>query len=119
MSMTLLVPLDGSQAAEQALPTVRAIARRADARVILVRAVPISSFPIGHRPEKQFHLEQEAQQYLASIARQLATEGIQVQQAAPSGDVAEEILAAISVWQPDLVVIASHGRTGLSQLLYG
>ncbi|ACZ43436.1 UspA domain protein [Thermobaculum terrenum ATCC BAA-798] len=114
----LLVPLDGSLAAEQALPYAEALARRSGAGVILLRAVPE---PRGVPDPIEAHLREvhEANEYLAEVASRLAAGEIQVETSVPLGDAVRWIAEEAQLRQADLIVMATHGRTGIGRWLYG
>lgn len=131
----LLVPLDGSERAEAALPHAAALAQRFEARVILFRAVSLppvaAAVPLAPGQSspaaivETVELAQEVQeasiQYLEGLARRLRAHniGADVRVGDDTGDVAESILAAAESEGADLIVMTTHGRTGLSRLLFG
>jgi len=66
------------------------------------------------------HVTRDAQQYLERLATSLRAAGfivtIEIQ---PEGDAKTAILAAAAAWPADLIVMGSHGRTGLDRVLLG
>ncbi|MCW5850253.1 MAG: universal stress protein [Anaerolineae bacterium] len=123
----LLVPLDGSTFAAAAIPPAADLARAFDWTVTLLRVVTPST-PVVVDPELQRPLLSEtllqqakvdAEQYLASVADGLRREGLRVQLCLRVGEAAEAILDECSASGASLVVMATHGRTGLGRLLYG
>jgi nucleotide-binding universal stress UspA family protein len=119
MALTILVPLDGSPLAEQALPYASTLARTGQARVILVRATLAHALPGLDSAKDQLRGELSARDYLATVAGRLMAQGIEVETANPPGDAAEKILEQVRIWNPDLVVMATHGRGGLAHMIYG
>ena len=64
-------------------------------------------------------IREELTDYLAEKAVILKHLGCQVQTEIGFGDPAEEILAAAKAHQVDLIAMATHGRTGLAQVIFG
>ncbi len=120
MFSRILVPLDGSELAESALEPASAIARAFAAEMFLVRVVPVpvhqrAGFSMG---EVEAELA-EADDYLASIASRMKEDDVKVHYAVRQGDVAEEILQHAADNDCDLIVICTHGRSGLARWVYG
>jgi nucleotide-binding universal stress UspA family protein len=130
MFTRILVPLDGSELGERAVPVAARLARARDATVLLVRAItlPIAIARLygpGFMPFDGASLADpewqraEAQDYLTRLAGQPDLAGIAVETHLPSGEATPAILRTIQEQQADLVVISSHGRTGLSRWVLG
>lgn len=126
MYNTILVPLDGSKRAEAILTHVEEIALSCEAKVILVRVIEPVPYVMG--PEgipvmvHQEDLEQrtnQAQAYLDARAGEFREKGINVKSDVLHGPVVEAIIDAAEREKADLIAIASHGRSGLSQVFYG
>jgi nucleotide-binding universal stress UspA family protein len=118
MFSTLVVPLDGSELAERALPYAVRFAAERGGRLVLVRAA-LGPPPSGLDWERQqLAAMQETTSYLASVAEKVATR-VPVRTAPLYGHPAQEILAAVGRFGADSIVMATHGRTGLAHLLYG
>ncbi|HEY8742958.1 MAG TPA: universal stress protein [Chloroflexota bacterium] len=118
MFSTLVVPLDGSELAERALPYAVRFAAERGGRLVLVRAA-LGPPPSGLDWERQqLAVMDEATAYLASVAEKVATR-VPVTTAPVYGHAADEILAAVEQFDADSIVMATHGRTGLAHLLYG
>jgi nucleotide-binding universal stress UspA family protein len=105
--LPIIVPLDGSPFAEQALPTAQALAQAFGAYLVLVRAV--APGPEGPQPNAQE--QREARDYLARIRFDLEAQGT-------TATTIAEIGIAINViehtWREQgagLLVMASHGQT--------
>jgi nucleotide-binding universal stress UspA family protein len=112
----ILVPLDGSSLAECVLPHVIALATR-DAGVTLLHVLeeqreqhetPLAS-PLDAQLEKV-----AARAYLAEVAERLSRAGIPVETAAVSGLAAAEVVAYAQQNDVDLIVMSTHGESGLS-----
>ena len=123
MHRRVLLPLDGSVMAEQALPFAVAQAERFRSELILLRAVG-SWNGNGQSPVElgwvQDQMGQWARDYLESIATQVRVEGVPVKvvvllQAPPH----EAITQFAEVNGVDLIVICSRGQSGPSRWLMG
>jgi nucleotide-binding universal stress UspA family protein len=80
----------------------------------------LSTYPgMVEKAQGQIHAVAEAGHYLASIAAKLAETGIPVEWATPYGPAAEGILTEIDLHLADLVVMCTHGRSGLDRLISG
>jgi nucleotide-binding universal stress UspA family protein len=131
MFKRILVPLDGSELAEAALPYAEELAKCCDTEeVILVsvteriqgyRAFEDPGEPLGQQltPEAVGKKEKQAQRYLSRIAEPMEAKGIKVDKEVLLGDPAEEI--AIYAKHPgcDIIVMSSHGRSGPSRWAHG
>jgi len=118
MFSTLVVPLDGSELAERALPYAVRLAAERGGRLVLVRSA-LGPPPSGLDWEQQQRVVMdESSAYLAGVAEKVATR-VPVTAAPVYGHPADEILAAVRQYDADSIVMATHGRTGLAHLLYG
>lgn len=119
---TILLPLDTSELAEQALPHAVELARSFDADLELLTVVGASRDDglDVHAPEDEWDPRAlEAQEYLEGVAGRLAQDGLSVRTAIRRGDVAEEIMAHSTEAGCDLIVMCTHGRSGLGRWVYG
>ncbi len=117
----LLVPLDGSALAESVLSAAEFFARTLHARLTLVHVVELVPPPTVHG---QPHLmdADAAQSYLDGLKRDLALQQIDVQtdiHHAQQGNVALSILRSAKTLSADLILLCSHGRSGLRDMLFG
>ena len=106
----ILVPLDGSELAEKALPYVKTIARLKNSNVILF-AVSLAIFV--DRRDRLFA------SYLEVSAKELNEEGIKATTATSYGDVSEEIVKYANNNKIDLIVMATHGYSRAKRWLFG
>ena len=120
----ILVPLDGSEQAEGALPVATRIARNSGNSLILLRAViPLHEIAwpsygiVRNAPDILAQECIEANSYLQKLATSDSLKGITVHTEVIEGDPANAILS--SAYQPDLIVICSHGTTGLTRWMQG
>jgi nucleotide-binding universal stress UspA family protein len=125
----LLVPLDGSPEAEAALPYAALLATATGAAVHLVRVVPtLGTVSTRSGPAATFTPaataalldieEEQARGYLAEVSRrdfpaQRATAEVR------RGDVVAELARAIAASQAELVILGTHGRSGLAGFFTG
>jgi len=124
----ILVPLDGSSLSERALPAARALAQKFESHVILLRVldIPTPTAPtsrpevtIGWVREARQHAHQEAQSYLEAIQRDLCDAGIDTRVLLRDRSPAEDILDVAGDEDVDLIVMSTHGRSGLGRWAFG
>jgi nucleotide-binding universal stress UspA family protein len=121
----ILVPLDGSEMAEQVLPVVSPIARVLEAEMTLLQVVTthvLGSFSSEWYPPLQSTfdmVEQQAKAYLKRMAGCLDEQGIETSTAVWAGSVAESIVKYADTGQIDLIAMCTHGRTGLARWALG
>lgn len=116
----ILVPLDGSELAEAALPRAAELARESGAKLLLVRAAQAHVFPGVDPTEAQVHVVEEAEQYLAGVAARLRADGVaDVETSVWYGPPALSIVEAARLRRADLIVMTTHGRSGLGRLILG
>jgi nucleotide-binding universal stress UspA family protein len=132
MYQKILVPLDGSKEAEHALPHIKTAATGYDppAKVILYRAIG-SLFPVGtgeytlsdKYSKKEQELEEAAAKYLREIADNLRKDGVNVADpvmvSISVSDVASEILECAEGNEVDLIIMTTHGRSGITRWAFG
>jgi nucleotide-binding universal stress UspA family protein len=107
MIKSVLVPLDGSDLAEEAIGYARPIAERHNAQIHLV-------FVISQDADASE--DDDARIYLSGIAEQL---GPQTQVHVRIGTPAEEIIETGDSLEEPLIVMTTHGRTGFGRWIYG
>lgn len=113
----ILVPLDRSELAECVLPHAIALARALDSPLILLHVLSASDDPNRLRAVDplEWHLRRaEAESYLQAACARLEEAGIASEAHVNDGDAAEQIVAFAHENQIGLVVMASHGQSGLS-----
>jgi nucleotide-binding universal stress UspA family protein len=116
---TVLVPLDGSELAERALPFAFELARATRGRLLLVRAVLAYSSETEEGTTK-VPVYPRAEAELAAVASRLRAAGVRAEAHVALGiAAADSILAAAAEQRADLVVMSTHGRGGLGRFLYG
>lgn len=117
----ILVPLDGSRFAEAALPkAVELVRNNPDATLILLRAAEATTFPGVDPIAAQVSVVQEAEDYLETVAARLREDGVSgVKTSVWYGAAAPSILEAARIANPDLIMMSTHGRTGIGRLIVG
>lgn len=115
----LLVPLDGSPLAEQALTRALDLVD-GDATLLLLRAAEASTWPGVDPTNEQIRVVSEAERYLDGVRAALAAKGIRrVETSVWYGPPAAAIVEAARVADVDLIVMTTHGRSGLERLIVG
>ena len=123
----ILLPTDFSGCANYALPYAAAIARAASATVICVNVVEPLVPAVGYTgmaeampiAEMNEQMEDSAERELPDVLSCEELHGLQVEEAIGHGDAAAEIVRIADERQVDLIVISSHGRTGLGRIIFG
>ncbi len=117
MFKRILVPLDSSKLAECVLPHLVAIARICEPEVQLLRV----SEPLGVTarlrlidPVDWLTRKAEAGSYLSGITERLQDAGLRVSMQLYDGRPAERIIEIAHTWNADLILMSSHGQSGLS-----
>src|SRR6476660_3545701 len=124
---TILLPTDFSECGNYALSFATSLARTFGASVICVHVIePIvptvgysgmtEPLPIADITEQ---LEDSAERELPKLAECDECAGINVEEIIAHGEAASEIVRVAKERNVDLIVIASHGRTGLGRILFG
>lgn len=121
----ILVPLDGSSLSESALPVAEGLARSFGSPLVLVRAAEMPHVvsaapgdPVVLVGVKESVLE-ETNTYLQHKQREIASRGMQVSTESTIGAPAWFIGERAQAHHAGLVVMASHGRSGLGRWLLG
>ncbi len=130
----LLVPLDGNAEHEQGLPIAAGLARRTGASLHMLAVVPTLSTLSGRQTTTGRATgrllpgatravldlaQQEAVDYLKRRAAELRAEGVRVSAEVARGDPVKNIVDAAQAIQADLIVLGTHGKTGLDAFWAG
>ena len=124
----VLVPLDGSELAEQILSHAKIIASALDAEIELLRVYSPVSSAVAPAPIPFYHpiltteaLQQSAEKYLAEKVEQLRIPGgsTRVSYSAARGSAADQIIETAQRNPGTLVAMSTHGRTGLRRWIMG
>lgn len=122
---TILCPLDFSEPSEQTFKVAVELASVFSARLFLVNVVPeLPALPpdpnfVFEVPEYELTLSADADEKLHNLANQAASRGIAVDTTVGHGDAAKEIVRIAEDQSADLIVIATHGLTGLQHAVFG
>ena len=128
MFSRILVPVDGSPLAEQAVPFAAHIARATGGTVLLMRALapgalgyyePALGPYVGPPPGLLQQESTDAQAYLTRISGWPVLSGLAVETDPVVGLAAPAIAHVSEEWHADLVVLTTHGRTGLTRWVLG
>ncbi|HVB65179.1 MAG TPA: universal stress protein [Nitrolancea sp.] len=128
----IMVLLDGSDLSEKALPYAAELARDSGGQLHLVRVAETYRDELPDKPPHIFtapsyqamlehfdELERQARDYLAGVATRLEGELLSVTSEVLSGDPFREIGKCSEREQPDLIVMTTHGRSGIARWFYG
>lgn len=122
MFKQILVPLDGSNLSEASLVPAAYLAERLQSSVTLLHVIEQDPPSEVH---KERHLTQpaEAEAYLKDAAERAFPAKVKVQthvHSAAVSDVARSIVEHVTnEFRPDLIIICSHGRSGMHDVLFG
>lgn len=131
----ILAPLDGSAFAEQALPHVEQIAAVEHSEIHLLSVAPlledqalamVDLYPVyvyrGYlidQEDQLKHIQSELEGYLQHVSHRLQAHGHAVRTAVRFGQPAEEIMRYAEETGCSLIVMSTHGRSGLGRWVYG
>jgi nucleotide-binding universal stress UspA family protein len=120
----IVVPLDGSDLSEAALPYARLFARATGSKLLLVTVWDTAEQRLLSRlPDVPGDIEQRAldycRDYLTGVANGLAAEGVEVETTVLAGDTVEELVRLLDERAARLLIMATHGRSGLGRWWYG
>jgi nucleotide-binding universal stress UspA family protein len=124
----ILVPLDGSRLSECVLAHVTALARDCSVeRVSVVRVVEPMNPVVGDgyvfEPERIQAIDEAerkiSEEYLSNVVRGLSRDGIHVEAHVLSGRVAETLTNFAEGTSVDLILMATHGRSGITRWMLG
>jgi nucleotide-binding universal stress UspA family protein len=125
---SLVVPLDGSELAEVALSSATYLAKKLAVEIYLLRAYtnPYGAFAVGAGPyavnvdQLMAGLRDETRSYLEANMTALRKQGIEeISYLLQEGSAAEEIVAVAKETADSLIVMSSHGRTGVKRWVLG
>ena len=130
MYKKIMVPLDGSELAECALPHLETIVKGCQsAEVIIVQAVEPISIPYGLEVTKfasleqveafQTHLKVAAEKYVNGIVARLGKGVVTANAEIIYGKASEALTDFVTKNGVDLVIMATHGRSGISRRVWG
>jgi len=119
----ILVPLDSSELAECALPEIKKlIAEGFPREIILLSVVSVPTLTVGEGvdyPALRNSRFEKFREYLEGVRKRIAAEGITVKTEIHEGDPAHAINQYVKNNAVDLIVIATHGYSGMKRLMFG
>lgn len=135
-SQTLIVSLDGSELAESILPHAEVLAKQRGAvpvNLVLIRVAEPLNIPTYYSPDisgvslnwgnfiqqETERRKQAAKEYLAKVEEKLKNKGIAVKSVVIEGRPTDEVVDFVNKTPNSMIIMATHGRSGLSRLVYG
>lgn len=122
----ILVPLDGSEVSERILPEIEKIADKLKANISIMRVAfihPIPAIDITKASDvtkAEVAVVHEAEEYVHMIEEKLKAKGFTVGSHVRYGpDAADEILDHTDQYDTDLIMMSTHGRSGVKRWLLG
>lgn len=127
MYKKIMVPLDGSHIAECVIPHIEAIAKKSSAKVELVTVIEPLEIPtrgqiaISDDEIKKIDSEgkKEANKYLDQVSARLTKAGVKSDTVILSGRAADRLTRYAVNNDIDLIIMATHGRSGISRMFWG
>jgi nucleotide-binding universal stress UspA family protein len=119
---SVLVATDFSQASANALRYAASFAELCAGRLNLLHVVEPPNYPAwgyAHLSVRDLKLKEKAREQLVKTIRTQLPSGLETGATVMSGDAALSIVEAASAQRSDLIVIATHGHTGLKRALLG
>jgi nucleotide-binding universal stress UspA family protein len=122
MYSQILVPLDQSEFAERALVHAVELARVLGGTLHLVSVVPVGDMDAmlsaGIVVDRSAQVE-SAREYMKGIRKRVIADGVDAEWDVCQGDIAEELLRYCEQQDIELIVMSTHGRSGLGRWVYG
>ena len=117
--MKILVPLDGSQTAEAAIPIAQRLACEPQPCLVLLAVANVRIGPEPAPAEPEIAPIQDARSYLESAKGHLTRDAEGVVTTVWSGPAAAAILKAAATYGVDMIVMTTHGRSGRERDMFG
>src|SRR3954470_17340496 len=119
----ILVPVDFSECSKKAVRYARALSKEHRAAITLLYVIPPPAYPVGEFGGLEYgnlvaDMRDGGEQQLARMAAAIQDE-TPVQTELRSGSPASEIVATAAELGSDIIVISTHGHTGLKHVLLG
>jgi nucleotide-binding universal stress UspA family protein len=123
----IVVPLDGSDVGEAALPWAVELAQQLEAELIFYQVVKhvMVLATEGAAMSSEMYEEEEkfrraaANAYLEDIGKSALEKGLSISHALGSGPPADQIIDYAEANQIDLIAMSTHGRSGISRWVFG
>lgn len=124
--MKILVGVDDSPHSKAAIEFVKTTKWPGDTRVVVLSAArSIVSYALVEVGDASWtkaaedEVVHEAEELTSSVERELRAAGLTTEARVVRGDPREALVDAARTWGADLIVVGSHGRTGLNKVLMG
>jgi len=131
--LSVLVPLDGSKVAESVFQHLKELSKQLPKNkldIVLTRVCEIFAPPISYPPPISMSWEEYlkyetrrckkiCQEYLIHVQDRLNKYGLKTRTEVPEGNPAEVLIGYINKNRIDLVIMSTHGRTGISKWAFG
>ncbi|MDD5311479.1 MAG: universal stress protein [Dehalococcoidia bacterium] len=123
----ILVPLDGSELAECVFPYVEDIAQKRNSRVEAAFVVEHYEMPFygavvfdeENLKEIEQYAKEGAEKYMKTVKQRLFSKGIDVNTVVLEGKIADSLVDYANSNSFDLIIMATHGRSGLARWVVG
>ncbi len=119
----MLVPIDFSETSEHALTMAASLAKVIGAKITLMHAfeLPLQPFPDSPLllPQYEAHMRGTTTEALEREAMKLRLDGLTVDVSVRIGNAWEQILDAARITRSDMIVLGTHGRSGLDRWIMG
>jgi len=115
----ILVPLDGSDCAENIIPEVEELAERNGEGISLLRVALAHTFPGADQTEAQVEVVRQAEEYLHDMEGRLKAKGFDVDAHVRYGNEAEEILEHAAQKEIGLIAMSTHRHRGVKHFFQG
>jgi nucleotide-binding universal stress UspA family protein len=132
MYQKILLPLDGSKLAECIIPYAEELGKlKPSIEIVLLQVcdppVILADYPEGAMPhgweehveEQKTLMQKQCAVYIEDMAKKLRDQGFKVVAHSRLGNPAEQIMDHASENNVDMILMASHGRSGISRWAYG
>ncbi len=128
MFKKIVVPLDGSDLGESVLPCVERMVEGSKVEVDVLMVIPHITTSYTFADQKYVEkLDQEiigkeraqVDGYLAKVSKDMEAKGIKTRTSVHVGDPASEIVIHANAAKADLIVMATHGRSGPGRVVFG
>jgi nucleotide-binding universal stress UspA family protein len=117
----ILIPLDGSPLAEKVLIPAVTLAQSIEATLLLVRVCePVMQMPDENLREQVLQIKTvEVNEYIQQITHSPLLKSVNKESLVVHGSVADSLVDAVVEHEVDLVMMSSHGRSGIGRWVYG
>ena len=132
MAAKILIPLDGSEIGETALPYIEGLMSKLSPRVklefTLLQVVSLITHyvaagelmtPISYTEKEREQIQRQARSYLNKVGKGVRSEKVSVEIRVVIGNAAEEIIKAADEIDVDIIAMSTHGRHGISRWAFG